>query len=184
MPGWFELQAGSTKTPTGYAYKEEGTWLAGRDYPGKESGERLMETPELRITQNESGDIQYRRPNGQFASKGEIKSFKQAKNLGGYSRDSQGNWHGPDGKFVSEDDVYNKLKYSQDEKTKGIAGHKRRQTNNWVSGLMDQEGYTESEARRRVNEFRERRKEIQKKDIPTPKRRNLINQAQNDILYD
>lgn len=183
MSGFYELEAGSTKSPTGYAYKEEGTWLAGRDYSDKERGERLMEAPDLKITQNEAGDIQYRRSNGQFAGKGEIESFKKAKNLDGYSRDSRGNWHGPDGKFVSGDEIYNKLKYSQDEKSKGITGHKRRQTNNWITGLMDQEGYTEAEARERVNEFKERRKKIQKKDIPKSERRDLIVQAQNDILY-
>lgn len=183
MSGFYEINAGDTKSPTGYAKKKEGTWVAGRDFPGKGQGERLMEAPNLKITQNEAGDIQYRRPNGQFASKGEIESFKGAKNLDGYSRDKQGNWHGPDGRFASKDDIYNKLKYSQDEKSKGVTGHKRRQTENWISGLMDQEGFTETEARERVNKFRKKRKEIQKKDISKSKRRDLIVQAQNDILY-
>ena len=190
MSGFYELEAGSTKSPTGYAYKEEGTWLAGRDYPGKERGERLRSAPEdVKLVKFDKGAKSQKiylqdKETSQWVKGETWEYFKEVKGFGDYEYNSDANrWQRPDGTFISQDEMFKKLKYTQDEKSKGIAGHKRRQTNNWISGLMDQEGYTEAEARRRVNEFRERRKEIQKKDIPKAERRDLINQAQNDILY-
>ena len=100
-----------------------------------------------------------------------------------FKRDSLGRWQDEDG-VVSNEKVYNKLKFTGDEVARGKSVHKRRQTNNWTSSLMDKEGISEKEARDRISEFRKRRKEIQKLDIPRDEKRDRIQQAQDDILYD
>lgn len=189
MAGFYEKEPGETRSPKGYAYKGEGdTWLAGRDFPGKERGERLLDAPDLKVHQTEDGGPTFRRPNGEFASRSEIDSFLGAKRMAGYSKDTNGRWHKPNGDFASSEDVYNKAKFAPDEKALGKSQHHRRQSENWISGLMDTEDISEDEARARVNEFRKKRKEIKKKakagKISKKEAYDQIQQAQNDILYD
>ena len=179
------LEAGRTRSPKAYAYKQDGKWYAGRDYPGKDKGDLLRGTPDIKVKRSEKMGIYFQREKtNQLANRAEINRFKKAKGLEGYSYDkSAGRWRRPDGTFISQKDVYKKLKYTSDEIGKAKSQVKRRQKNNFVTGLMDTENISEGEARRRVDEFTARRKEI-RKNHPPEEQQQLINQAMNDILYD
>jgi len=181
MSGAYEITAGETRSPTAYARRAEGdTWLAGRDFPGKEAGERLMEAPDLKVHKDENGNPFLRRPNGQTPTKEEKRQFIESKGFN-FKRDSLGRWQDEDG-VVSNEDVYNKLKFTGDEVARGKSGHKRRQTNNFVSSVMDKQGWSESKARSRINEFRERRKKIQQMDIPKSEKQDRIHELEKELI--